>query len=161
VTLINEKGYNCGMVARAIGASRSAVVSKMHRLMRHGVVIKMWPIGMTGRLRNGWKPKAAQQALKEQCERINRETRKVVTHNGRVRSVTVNSKVGRIVLNQKISHYSAVVPAQVVALRGDQCRWPIGELDQDNFFFCHNAKIEGTSYCYCHLAASFRSVGCD
>lgn len=41
-----------------------------------------------------------------------------------------------------------------LALRDDQCRWPIGELESDEFRFCDCVNVPGSPYCGEHSRKS-------
>jgi hypothetical protein len=43
-----------------------------------------------------------------------------------------------------------VVVTSVLTLKDDQCRWPVGDLDQPEFHFCSNIQTPGLHYCADH-----------
>lgn len=40
-------------------------------------------------------------------------------------------------------------------VRGDQCRWPMGDVRSPDFHFCGETQIKGQSYCPFHAAKAF------
>lgn len=43
----------------------------------------------------------------------------------------------------------------LLGLAKDQCRWPVGDPGDENFFFCGGQKQDGSSYCSAHHARAF------
>lgn len=41
-------------------------------------------------------------------------------------------------------------------LKSDQCRWPIGDPDSENFHFCGEAVFVGKPYCYEHCKCAYQ-----
>ncbi|MDR3208785.1 MAG: GcrA family cell cycle regulator [Rickettsiales bacterium] len=46
--------------------------------------------------------------------------------------------------------------AQLMSLRADQCRWPIGDPDSDNFRFCGEKCFAGKPYCFEHCKIAYQ-----
>ncbi|MDR1071259.1 MAG: GcrA family cell cycle regulator [Rickettsiales bacterium] len=46
--------------------------------------------------------------------------------------------------------------AQLMSLRSDQCRWPIGDPDSDNFRFCGEKCFAGKPYCFDHCKVAYQ-----
>lgn len=45
---------------------------------------------------------------------------------------------------------------QLLDLGHHDCRWPVGEVGSESFFFCGGLTMDGTSYCRAHYRASRR-----
>ena len=45
---------------------------------------------------------------------------------------------------------------QMANLKPNQCRWPIGDPDSDNFHFCGEAVFAGKPYCYEHCRQAYQ-----
>ena len=45
---------------------------------------------------------------------------------------------------------------QMANLKTNQCRWPIGDPDSDNFHFCGEAVFTGKPYCYEHCRQAYQ-----
>lgn len=47
---------------------------------------------------------------------------------------------------------------QMASLKPNQCRWPIGNPDSDNFHFCGETVFAGKPYCYEHCRQAYQFV---
>ncbi len=45
---------------------------------------------------------------------------------------------------------------QMASLKTNQCRWPIGDPDSDNFHFCGEPVFTGKPYCYEHCRQAYQ-----
>lgn len=45
---------------------------------------------------------------------------------------------------------------QMANLKPNQCRWPIGDPDSDNFHFCGETVFSGKPYCYEHCRQAYQ-----
>lgn len=45
---------------------------------------------------------------------------------------------------------------QMANLKANQCRWPIGDPDSDNFHFCGETVFSGKPYCYEHCRQAYQ-----
>ncbi|MBQ6110697.1 MAG: hypothetical protein IJL05_04955 [Alphaproteobacteria bacterium] len=45
---------------------------------------------------------------------------------------------------------------QMANLKPNQCRWPIGDPDSENFHFCGEAVFSGKPYCYEHCRQAYQ-----
>ena len=45
---------------------------------------------------------------------------------------------------------------QMASLKPNQCRWPIGDPDSDNFHFCGEQVFSGKPYCYEHCRQAYQ-----
>ena len=45
---------------------------------------------------------------------------------------------------------------QMACLKPNQCRWPIGDPDSDNFHFCGEQVFSGKPYCYEHCRQAYQ-----
>ena len=45
---------------------------------------------------------------------------------------------------------------QMANLKPNQCRWPIGDPDSDNFHFCGETVFTGKPYCYEHCRQAYQ-----
>ena len=66
-------------------------------------------------------------------------------------SKTTSSKT--LAMHQRIIQHSL----EMANLKPNQCRWPIGDPDSENFHFCGKQVFTGKPYCYehCRLAYQF------
>ena len=45
---------------------------------------------------------------------------------------------------------------QMANLKANQCRWPIGDPDSENFHFCGETVFSGKPYCYEHCRQAYQ-----
>ena len=45
---------------------------------------------------------------------------------------------------------------QMANLKPNQCRWPIGDPDSENFHFCGEQVFAGKPYCYEHCRQAYQ-----
>lgn len=57
-----------------------------------------------------------------------------------------------LAMHQRIIQHSM----EMATLRPDQCRWPIGDPDSENFHFCGAPVFVGKPYCYEHCKAAYQ-----
>lgn len=50
----------------------------------------------------------------------------------------------------------AIGRCSLLDLRGDSCRWPIGDVGKPDFVFCGDTKIDGTPYCDYHCRIAYQ-----
>ena len=108
-------------IAAAIGCSRNAVIGKVHRLGLERFVGRATP--------------PRQQAS-----------------TTRVRSPRLPPPLVEVVEATTLAPPPWVVGharKQIIELRSDECRWPIGEPGED-FCFCAEPNLTGSSYCSYH-----------
>lgn len=48
--------------------------------------------------------------------------------------------------------------ADIMSLKENSCRWPIGDPTDEDFHFCGRKKVPGTPYCEFHCQAAFQPV---
>ena len=66
----------------------------------------------------------------------------------------VGGKKGNVnlAMHQRIIQHSL----ELAALKPNQCRWPIGDPDSENFHFCGEAVFVGKPYCYEHCRQAYQ-----
>ena len=65
-------------------------------------------------------------------------------------SKAVNSKT--LAMHQRIIQHSL----EMANLKPNQCRWPIGDPDSENFHFCGETVFVGKPYCYEHCKQAYQ-----
>ncbi|MDR0967973.1 MAG: GcrA family cell cycle regulator [Rickettsiales bacterium] len=149
-----ERGLSTAEIGKKIGMSKNAVVGKLNRL--------------------GWNPKATgadvkkTSAKKEIKIRVKAPKKTPVKKTPAQIAITkkANSKVAAAPAKKKVSDKKNMAQHQnmidhvmdMAMLRGDQCRWPIGNPDSDNFHFCGEKVFPGKPYCYEHCRASYQMM---
>ena len=66
---------------------------------------------------------------------------------------SAKSSAKNLAMHQRIIQHSL----EMASLKPNQCRWPIGDPDSENFHFCGKTVFTGKPYCYehCRLAYQF------
>ncbi|MCL2537949.1 MAG: GcrA family cell cycle regulator [Alphaproteobacteria bacterium] len=156
------KGLSTAEIGKKIGVSKNAVVGKLNRL--------------------GWNSKSQQEPKKavkpaakkpvpapaKPIKKIVKEIKKPVAlkplkpkAGAGAKAIAAkpvpkasvpraNSKT--LAMHQRIIQHSM----DLAALRPDQCRWPIGDPDTDNFKFCGKQVFVGKPYCYEHCLNAYQ-----
>ena len=122
-----DKGHSTAAIGKKLGFSKNAIVGKINRL--------------------GWNAapkKVAKKAPKKEVKVKKpvpapvKKTEKPVKKGGDINKFIHNSQ-------------------GLMMLAPDQCRWPIGSPDSDDFRFCGEKVFPGKPYCFehCKLAYQF------
>lgn len=95
------------------------------------------------------KPVAAKKTTKATTKTV--EEKPVIK---RLPRATGNSKKANtaLAMHQRIIQHSL----ELSALKPNQCRWPIGDPDSENFHFCGETVFVGKPYCYEHCKQAYQ-----
>lgn len=164
------KGLSTSEIGRRLGMSKNAVVGKLNRLG--------WNAKAGGVVATGADVKTATKKI----EKANKSEKKSADKNAitkiakktAVKKDTVkpekkqkqnkeSSKIKPQNLDSKISEKSLAAHQRIVqhslemaSLKPNQCRWPIGDPDSENFHFCGEAVFVGKPYCYEHCKQAYQ-----
>ncbi len=159
------KGLSTAEMGKKLGMSKNAVVGKLNRL--------------------GWNSKAADvetkktvktstktKKLKEKV--VVKKTKPVVAAKKSVKEKTVSTKKETVVkatvkekpvvktaskkTKKDLALHELLIQhaLQMANLKQNQCRWPIGDPDSDNFHFCGETVFSGKPYCYEHCRQAYQ-----
>ena len=122
------KGSTAGQIASIIGeVTRNAVIGKAYRLNLTAKSIQK---------KNNFNQVSLHQENTLQPER---KTRK--------------SRFKSLLLDNSFEPES---PKSLEELHDEICRWPIGQADQPNFYFCGRKSMKNFSYCKLHVLYAFQ-----
>jgi GcrA cell cycle regulator len=128
-------GLTCSQIADEIGASRNAVIGKIHRL------------GLSPGRRPGAIAGAMRAAPARSYERQTRVARIL-------RAIEVKTPVE--VEAVALPVIESAQRCSLLDLAGGRCRWPLSDPGKDDFAFCGNESIAGISYCPGHARLAYR-----
>jgi len=167
------KGLSTSEIGKRLGLSKNAVVGKLNRLgwnAKAGAtpatkstkktatapkkttprVTAKKPAVKVATKKSATAPKVAKKASDKVADK-KVATKKPVTPKEPKTSRSTASK--NLAMHQRIIQHSL----EMANLKPNQCRWPIGDPDSENFHFCGKQVFTGKPYCYehCRLAYQF------
>ena len=171
------KGLSTSEMGKKLGMSKNAVVGKLNRLG--------WNVKATETTSKSKTAKPA-KSVKSAAKPVAKKAKVSVKPEKSVKKVKTVAKVTvKPVKPTKTATKKAVVaeePAkpviktaskknkkdlalhelliqhalQMANLKPNQCRWPIGDPDSDNFHFCGETVFTGKPYCYEHCRQAYQ-----
>lgn len=174
------KGLSTSEIGKRLGLSKNAVVGKLNRLgwnAKAGATpktaakpavkktatasAKKAPAKAAPKKAVATKPAKAKPATKKpevkakEKTTTKAETKKTVKASApKEKAKTTKLSVSKnLAMHQRIIQHSL----EMANLKPNQCRWPIGDPDSENFHFCGKQVFTGKPYCYehCRLAYQF------
>lgn len=171
------KGLSTSEIGKRLGLSKNAVVGKLNRLGWNSKSGNT-PVSSTGgkKLEKSGDKKTAIKV--KSAKTVTKTLPKNKTASKKVSSIagskkatadatkkadkkTIMPKVAKstksapknLAMHQRIIQHSL----EMANLKPNQCRWPIGDPDSENFHFCGKQVFTGKPYCYehCRLAYQF------
>ena len=120
-----DKGYTASEIAKLLGegVTRNSVIGKAHRCR------------LAARA-----PSKKSKSPKKQDATSNL--------NKQERHISRKSRFKSLILNKD---FEAEKPTQLENLTDHHCRWPIGNPDEENFYFCGRNPERNFSYCKLHI----------
>lgn len=150
LTKLWAEGLSASQIAgRLGGVTRNAVIGKVHRL------------GLSGRATTSRakpararKHKAARQSSAPRLglfSNSNTAMRSISTTQDAPKEEPFRSQFVEldIPLEERVD---------LVDLKESQCRWPIGDPQENDFHFCGKSKSDGTPYCEYHAEIAFQPL---
>jgi GcrA cell cycle regulator len=125
-----EAGLSCAQIAREIGATRNAVIGKIHRLGLSR------PRSTVGR-----------------AERTGARTRRPGILNLRRILRAAYAEASSRAAEDRVT---AAERCSLLDLANGKCRWPINDPGSENFCFCGDPSVGGLSYCVTHARIAYR-----
>ena len=123
-----EKGHTASQIAKILGdTTRNAVIGKAHRLK------------LAGRTQSRKPEKEKKQSVSAQSKEE--------------RYISRRSRFKSLVLDK---NFEPENPKKLEELGDNNCRFPMGHPDEEDFYFCGRTPVEGFSYCQLHVLYSFQ-----
>lgn len=141
--LLFERGLSTAEIGKRLGFTKNAIVGKINRLKLNTRAVKSKAGAKAVKKKVAVKKAAVKKAVKSvrpaRSQKVKKDRKKTAAES--------KHKIERI-----IQHSAALM-----SLRADQCRWPLGDPDSDNFRFCAEKCLVGKPYCFehCKLAYQF------
>jgi GcrA cell cycle regulator len=155
LAVLYADGLSAAAIGDRIGCSRNAVLGKMHRMRRDGVLAQRDThttlyaglLKQHGSVMEGKNARGKPKSLEFDAPTV---TRKVAADLG-ISDETVRNRVKNSAKLAAISR-----PCTLLELGRHDCRWPIGDPQDAAFRFCGAASLDGSSYCPAHTTLSLR-----
>ena len=157
------KGLSTSEIGKKLGLSKNAVVGKLHRMgwnagaTDSGVAAKK-PVQKTETRKAKVSPKKVEKksvgasAAKKPAAPLKPVKAKVVAPKEKPVANPVRKQTGGHAIAGKkgVSLHQRMVEhaLEMANLKPNQCRWPIGDPDSENFHFCGHTVFVGKPYCY-------------
>lgn len=145
----------------AEGLSASQIAGRLGGVTRNAVIGKVHRLGLSGRATTS-RAKPA-RTHKHKAARQNNAPRLGLFSNSNtaMRSITTTPDAPRE--EPFRSHYVELdIPmderVDLVDLKESQCRWPIGDPQENEFHFCGKDKSDGNPYCEYHAEIAFQPL---
>ena len=166
------KGLSTSEIGRRLGLSKNAVVGKLNRMgwnAKAGSTTTAKDKTLKTKKTTVAKPKAAVKspakktpvkapAKKTETKATAKKTEKPSTKSTAkvekpAQKSATKTSAKNLAIHQRIIQHSL----EMANLKPNQCRWPIGDPDSENFHFCGKTVFTGKPYCYehCRLAYQF------
>ena len=169
------KGLSTAEMGKKLGMSKNAVVGKLNRLGWNAKATE--PETKSAKVKKEKKSviaRVARAVVAKKEKKASKKTVKVVVNNKNVAKKETKKSADKKTLVPKIQlkeiktaskktkkdlalHELLVQHAlQMANLKPNQCRWPIGDPDSDNFHFCGETVFAGKPYCYEHCRQAYQ-----
>ena len=163
------KGLSTAEMGKKLGMSKNAVVGKLNRLgwnvkpgepepKTRGKAKKETKVSTKKALKSAVSTKAI-----EKKPRVwGRKPKEAKTETPVKQKVAVKEKIVVKTASKKTKkdlalHELLIQHAlQMANLKPNQCRWPIGDPDSENFHFCGETVFAGKPYCYEHCRQAYQ-----
>ena len=164
------KGLSTSEIGKRLGMSKNAVVGKLNRLgwnlKAGGVTGADLPkkdstkkaVKTTSANKKGVS--SAKSSVKKTVSSTSKKsTSAKTTKKSEVKkSDTKASKGTSKSLNKNLAIHQRIIQhsLEMANLKPNQCRWPIGDPDSENFHFCGAQVFVGKPYCYEHCKQAYQ-----
>jgi GcrA cell cycle regulator len=139
-----EKGLSTAEIGKRLGFTKNAVVGKINRL---GLNAKLAAASAKSKAAAKKAKKAAPAAKPQKAAK-----KAVAAKKSAPKKETAKSRTESRRKTERIIRHSA----QLMSLRADQCRWPVGDPDSDDFHFCGEKCFTGKPYCFEHCKVAYQ-----
>lgn len=144
------EGTSLSQIMRALGSgvTRNAVAGKVHRL------------GLEKRKKAASIVPPRPKAVKKDSDQITGSAVNRMVKKRKRAKIKHEAGLCDVVDDTDIYPDDLEIPLDqrktLLELTDDTCRWPVGDPQSPDFFFCGGRVAEGKSYCACHMARAYR-----
>ena len=171
------KGLSTSEMGKKLGMSKNAVVGKLNRLGWNAKASDTEPKKTKAKAKKETKTvakKAVKPALTKKSVAEEKNTKKTKTSTQKTKE-TKSVKAVKPKVDESVKEKVVVKTAskktkkdlalhelliqhalQMAGLKPNQCRWPIGDPDSENFHFCGETVFSGKPYCYEHCRQAYQ-----
>ena len=169
------KGLSTAEIGKKLGISKNAVVGKLHRMgwnsgagesatekskKESGKSSASKPVAKkTAPVKPVKSKKITKSTKVPKNAKVATKAKDVKKSNAAIKpSVEPKKIVGRPIANRGGNVHQRIVQhaLEMANLKPNQCRWPIGDPDSENFHFCGNPVFVGKPYCYEHCKQAYQ-----
>ncbi len=163
---LTGKGLSTSEIGKRLGMSKNAVVGKLNRL---GWNLKAAAEPVTKTVVKSAPKKAVAAAAPKKAPSVKKApaakkaatvtTSKTSVGTQKDEQLTQSKKSeGTKSLNKTLAMHQRIVQhsLEMANLKPNQCRWPIGDPDSEDFHFCGAAVFVGKPYCYEHCKQAYQ-----
>lgn len=171
------KGLSTAEMGKKLGMSKNAVVGKLNRLGWNAKAAEPEPkpakpkkekksvIAKVAKAIVVKKEKAAKKEIvktvapKKVADKKSVKKQEVAEPKAKVtKVVTKEVKPASKKTKKDLALHELLVQhaLQMASLKPNQCRWPIGDPDSDDFHFCGETVFSGKPYCYEHCRQAYQ-----
>lgn len=163
---LTGKGLSTSEIGKRLGMSKNAVVGKLNRLGWNSKAGGVAAAKNTADAKTTKKTEAKKETVKTQKKTgavkkiaekksvgVKNSTAKVAS--GKKKS---EPKESTKTLNKNLAMHQRIIQhsLEMANLKPNQCRWPIGDPDSENFHFCGEPVFVGKPYCYEHCKQAYQ-----
>ena len=158
---LTGKGLSTSEIGKRLGMSKNAIVGKLNRL---GWNSKAGGAPVADKaVATKEKKSTTKEAVKKDKSKKSAEVKKISSvslknkaikkqNKDSVESKSKKSGAKSLAMHQRIIQHSL----EMANLKPNQCRWPIGDPDSENFHFCGELVFVGKPYCYEHCKQAYQ-----
>ena len=159
------KGLSTAEIGKKLGLSKNAIVGKLHRMgwnagatdsdakpaKKAGVKkpapkkVEKKTVAVKAVKKAAPAPKPVKVAPKKEYKKVEKPAPKKTGGHA------IAGSRGISVHQRMVQH-----ALEMANLKPNQCRWPIGDPDSENFHFCGNPVFVGKPYCYEHCKQAYQ-----
>ena len=156
------KGLSTSEIGKRLGMSKNAVVGKLNRLgwnSKAGGVVAESATSTTKKTASGrGTKKTSSVASAKNTRATSKKSTTKAGARGAAATGTKKTATGGRTLNKTLAMHQRIIQhsLEMANLKPNQCRWPIGDPDSENFHFCGAPVFVGKPYCYEHCKQAYQ-----